>query len=553
MRSRAIIVVAALGAALVSGGWLLQRGAGGATGGGPFEGARLFDNVLTHVERYYVDTVDSQHLYEKAVEGMLYELHDPHSVFLNPTRLGRLTESTTGMYGGLGIQIDIRDGWITIIAPLPGSPAERAGIETGDRIVAIDGKSTRGLTSDEATKTLRGEPGTEIRLTIERPGVDAQMPFKLVRRAIHTPAVRRVTMLRPGIGYVDINVFSDSTANELRRAIDSLSRRGMHALVLDLRGNPGGLLDQGVGVSDLFLDTGKEIVSMRGRTRDANRAFSDRAPQRWPSLPIVLLQDRGSASASEIVAGALQDHDRAVIVGTTSYGKGSAQSVFPMTGGSALKLTTALWYTPSGRSINRPRTPVSADDDEGDDDGESDSTQTDSAAAPHRYRTDAGRVVYGGGGITPDVEVSDTAASESELTFQRALGQHVPQFRDALTEFALSLRASHVVKSPEFVVSPVMRTELWRRMTSHGVAMQRAVYDSSAALVDRLLSYEISRFVFGQEAEFLRAARDDRAIAAAIALVDGARNQTELLRRAAARQAAMASDSARRDSTARAR
>src|SRR5919107_223619 len=250
MRYRTIPVLAVLGAALVSGGGLLHRGLGDRPDAA--DGARLFDSVLQHVDKYYVDSVSKAQLYQKAVDGMLRELHDPHTVFLSPDRLRRLTESTTGTYAGLGIQIDVRDGWITIIAPLPGTPAERAGLETGDRIVEINGKTTHGLTPDEATKALRGAPGTTVDIAVERPGVEGRIPFRVERRNIHTRAVTRATLLRPEVGYVDVNVFGDSTAVELSGAIDSLTRAGMKSLILDLRGNPGGLLDKGVGVSELF-------------------------------------------------------------------------------------------------------------------------------------------------------------------------------------------------------------------------------------------------------------------------------------------------------------
>ena len=538
MRSRTITVLAVLGAALVSGGWLLHRGLGDRPDAA--DGARLFDSVMQHVDKYYVDSVSEPALYQKAVDGMLYELHDPHTVFLTPERLGRLTESTTGTYAGLGIQIDVRDGWITVIAPLPGTPADRAGIQTGDRIVEINRKTTKGLTGDEATKSLRGAPGSTVEILVERPGVEARMPFKLQRQQIHTHSVTRVTMLRPGVGYLDVNVFGDSTAAEVASAVDSLTRQGMTSLILDLRGNPGGLLDQGVGVADLFLDPGQEIVSMRGRTSTDRRNYSDRAPQRWPKLSLVVLVNEGSASASEIVAGALQDHDRAVIVGRTSYGKGSAQSVFPMANGGALKVTTALWYTPSGRSINKKPIDVNADDD-AEDESDAPPTAADSAAKRKAltFHTDADRAVYGGGGITPDVAVGDTALAPAELEFQRALGKKLPQFRDALTDYALSLRGAHAVASPDFAVTPAMRDELWGRMQRRGIVMGRATYDSASSLVDRLLGYEITRYAFGPAAEFSRVAAHDEVIAAALDLLAGAKTETELLRRAAAKQAAL--------------
>jgi carboxyl-terminal processing protease len=538
MRSKAIVVVGALGAALVTGGWLLHGGLRGDGGGlgllgrsGSTDGARLFEQVYQHVQGYYVDTLPRGVLYQRAVTGMLRELNDPHTAFLDAERLSRLNETTTGNYGGVGIEIDVRDNWITVIAPMPGTPAEAAGIESGDRIVQIAGKSTKGWTVEEARNAVRGAAGTRVPFVVERPGLTAPLAFNLERRQIHRKSVPRAVMLGPDVGYVDVNGFAENTVDELTDAIASLQKQGMRSLVVDLRNNPGGLLDQGLAVSDLFLNRGQKILAMRGRSPDANQDFADTSAQRWPALPVVLLVNAGSASASEIVAGALQDHDRAALVGATTFGKGSAQSVFRLSSGGALKLTTALWFTPTGRSINKP---LGGDDDEDDEE-----PAPDTAALRKPYRTDAGRTVYGGGGITPDVVVTDTALSQSDLAFQNALGRKIPQFRDALTDYALSVKGARTVTDREFAVTPQMREELWRRMAARGVAMDRAVYDAAAPLVDRLLVYEIARFVFGPDAEFARRARYDEAVRTAVQIASGARSQEEVLTRAAERQKAL--------------
>src|SRR5215207_3749006 len=328
MRSRGIVAAAVLSSALVSGGWLMEREASAHTPLDANAGARLFDEVLARVKRDYVDTLSDSLLYRKAVTGVLGELHDPHTVFLDQRRLSRLDESTSGHYAGVGIQMDVRDSGITVVATLRGTPAEQAGMSSGDRIIEIDGKSARGLTAEEALKTLRGPAGTSVRVVVERPGVTAPLSFTPKRREIQVNPVQHAILMQDGIGYADLTVFSTEAAVDLSRTIDSLRGAGARSLVLDLRGNPGGLLDQGIGVADLFLDPGQAIVSTRGRTSDENRAFSDRAPQRWGTMPLVVLTDSGTASASEIVAGALQDHDRALVVGTATYGKGSAQRVF---------------------------------------------------------------------------------------------------------------------------------------------------------------------------------------------------------------------------------
>jgi len=528
MRPRAFVVAAVLGAACVTGGWLVQRGSVGADG--DYDRAHLFDNVLRHVSRYYVDSLSEGVLYEKAVTGMLRGLKDPHTVYLTQQRLSRLTESTSGRYDGVGIRIEVRDEWITIIAPLPGTPAAVAGIQTGDRIVEIEGKATHGWSVEDATQAIRGKPGTKVSFVVERPGVEARIPFNLTRREVHLRSVQHVSEIRPGVGYVDVDVFSESTAEELEQALRSLNRQGINSLILDLRDNPGGLLDQGVSVSDLFLDPGQKIVAMRGRVKDANRIYSDRAAQSWGDLPIVVLIDSGSASASEIVAGALQDHDRALLVGTTSFGKGSAQSLYGMVDGGALKVTTARWFTPSGRSIDRPSTSSDEDEEEEDPLVRPDSTQSKSA----RFSTDAGRVVFGGGGIAPDVIVNEYVPTDADKAFQKGLGDKLPAFRDALATYALSLRGSHALASPAFEVTPAMRDELWRRMVARGIRVDRATYDASP-LVTRMIGFEIARLAFGVEEAFLRTTRDDRAILTALELVNGVKSQSELLTRAAAR------------------
>jgi carboxyl-terminal processing protease len=526
MRSRAVVSGLVLGTALVSGGWFMQRGLLAADAP-PGAGRGLLLEVMSVVQRSYVDTVSQATLYQHAVDGLLLELHDPHSAMLSADRLARLAERTTGRYGGVGIQIDVRDGWITVVSPLPGTPAEHAGIQTGDRVVSIEGRSTRNWTPDEATKALRGDPGSTVGLTVERPGIPQPLTFSLQRREIQSHAVRHALMLRGDVGYVDLLSFSEDAAEELHHAVDSLRTAGMHTLLLDLRSDPGGLLDQGVAVSDLFLDAGQTIVSMKGRTRDANRSYADRAPQAWPDLRLMVLVDSGSASASEIVAGALQDHDRAVLLGTTTFGKGSAQSLFRTVDGGAIKLTTALWFTPSGRSINRPLS-EEADDDL---DRVGPSRQSDPA-----YRTDAGRNVKGGGGITPDVVVPDPAPTEADRAFERALGNKVPVFRDVLASYALSLRAKRAVTSPFFPVTPAMREELHDRLSARGVHIDRAVYDAATPLVDRWIGSQVARFALGERAEFERATRDDRVVQRALQLAGSAKTQQELLRAARGRQ-----------------
>jgi carboxyl-terminal processing protease len=524
-----MIAVVVLSSALVSGGWLVQRGligSGSTHNESAAFGAKLFDDVYQHVSREYVDTLADSTLYSNAVDGLVNELHDPHSAYLSPELLARLSERTSGSYVGVGIQIDLRDGGVTVASPLPGGPAVQAGIQAGDRISEVNGKAFNPATSEEAQKTLRGAPGSVVRLTIQRPGLTTPLKFALTRREIRISSVQRGMMLDNGVGYVALTIFSEQSAPALRKAIDSLRADGMKSLILDLRGDPGGLLDQGVGVSELFLDPGQRIVTMRGRTAQATRSYDDRTPQEWPTLPVAVLVDSNTASAAEIVSGALQDHDRALLIGTPTYGKGSAQNVFNLPNGGALKLTTALWYTPSGRSINKAR--PSDDNDEGDIGPLADTT----AKARPRYTTDSGRVVLGGGGITPDVIVPPAALTPGDSALQRSLGKEIPEFLNLVSDYALSLKTSHAVTSPNFQVTPAMRAELLRRMRAAGMIVDDATYAGAQGVVDRTLGYDLSGYVFGQAAEAARRLHDDPVVMRAAAIVAGAKSQAELLQRA---------------------
>jgi carboxyl-terminal processing protease len=522
MKPRAVVAIAILSCAIVSGGWLVQRGlisTNSVAGASPkkVDGARLFSQVLERVEQAYVDSAAVTDVYRRVVEGLMLELGDPHSAYLTSDRLGRLNEVTTGQYAGVGIEIDVRDGWITVVRPLPASPAEEAGLRTGDRVVEIDGKSTYRWTREEAQKGLRGEPGTPVALTVERFAANGKIPFRLTRRRIHYRPVQHAQMLRDDVGYVDLVAFSDSAAPELRQQIDSLRSKGMRRMILDLRGDPGGLLDQGVAVAELFLDPGQDIVSMRGRTAEVTRSYEDRQPQPWPDLMVTVLVDSLSASASEIVAGALQDHDRAVLLGTTTYGKGSAQSVFAVEGG-GLKLTIAKWFTPSGRSITRARGPVVSPDSQ---------KKLDERAPV--FKTDGGRVVSGIGGIRPDIVVADSAGSVAALTLARTVGAKVNDFRDVVTSYAMSFKATGEIKSPNFVVTPEMRAELIRRLAQRKVLIDSGTARVAGQLLDRMLALQIARYQFGTDAEFRRSLDNDIVVKRAFQVLSQAKDQKEAI------------------------
>ncbi len=532
--------ITALIAALsfLSGGWLLQRGTGG--DGGVYRQARLFDDVLSHVRNFYVDSIPEADLYTKATNGMLDELKDPYSVLLTGADFKELTEKTSGNYAGLGIQIDVRDGWITVVAPLPDSPAERAGIQTGDQIVEVDGKSTQGWNSEQAVKSLRGEPGSNVAILIRRAGFDEAVPYKLNRATIHFRSVPPGTEFDGGVGYISLNPVQETSAQELKDEIVAMRGKGMKALVLDLRNNPGGLLDQGIKVSDLFLDPGQEVVSTRGRARGSTRQFYDEEKQLDPTLPIVVLVSEGTASAAEIIAGALQDHDRALIVGTPTFGKGLVQTLYPLGQETALKLTTARWFTPSGRTIQRK---ADSEQDqvlqaiaEGNPQAPGDSSAAADSAMKARpiFHTDDGRIVRGGGGIVPDLIIRPDTLTASEREFIKGLGDKAQAYRDVLTTYALDVKRDKTVKSESYQVTPQMRQQVYERLKAKGVTMSPAAFQAGASLIDQQLSYEISRYVFGRPAEFRRRAQDDPQVQMAINLLRKAQSPKQLLTLASA-------------------
>ncbi|HEV8263988.1 MAG TPA: S41 family peptidase [Gemmatimonadales bacterium] len=525
MRHKIAVVAVVAVAALASGAWFLQRETEPV--GSVYQQARLFDDVLAHVSDYYVDSLDERRLYQMAIDGLLDQLGDPYSVYLKPEDFRGLTEATTGNYTGLGIQIDVRDGWITVVGALPDTPAERAGIQTADRIVALDGRPTEGWKQDQAVKELRGPAGTVAELAIRRVGVDQPITFKITRATIHIRSVQIAIMLDQHVGYISLNPVNETSAQDVTLAVDSLLKLGMKSLVFDLRGNPGGLLDQGVAVSDLFLDPGKEIVATRGRAPGSSREFRDSKAQRWAGLPIVVLVNGGSASAAEIIAGALQDHDRAVLIGTPTFGKGLVQSFWRLTPESGLKLTTARWYTPSGRTIQRvTRTEAEQEAQVLAAQRGQDTVKVDSMPVFH---TDGGRIVYGGGGIRPDMFVAPDTFTAAERAFTRGLGNKIPVFRDALTSYALELKEGRRLPAPNFTVTDGMVDEVLRRIRAKGAVVPDSIVAGARSLIAQELTYEAARYAFGRPAEFRRRMADDRQVQRALTLAQRAKSPQDLL------------------------
>jgi carboxyl-terminal processing protease len=379
---------------------------------------KLMNDISYRVQSNYMDTIDTKSMVYAGIRGML-DVLDPFSVLLERSSYDRLMESTQGKYEGLGMQIDLREDTVTVVAPIEGTPAERIGLRAGDRIVAIDGKSTDGMSTEAASKLMRGTAGTKVTLRIVRPGLREPLDYEVERAVIELKSVPYFGMadVQKKIGYLRLNKFSESTDTELREAMAGLRTMGAQSLIFDLRSNGGGLLDQAVKTSGLFLDKDRLVVYTQGRDPESQRKYFSTDKPIWGDGPLVVLVDGGTASASEIVSGAIQDWDRGIIVGNTTFGKGLVQQIFqlPESEDVALKLTTARYYVPSGRSIqkqSRSTKHPKADED-------SVELVTKEPGTQDIYYTNKGRKVYGSGGIVPDVKVEEPTWAPLEINLWR--------------------------------------------------------------------------------------------------------------------------------------
>lgn len=481
--------------ALVTGGWFLQQGA--QAGSNVYFQANLFNEVLHHVQDKFVDQKSPSDLYKMAIDGMLEELGDPHTAFMSSDDYGRLMIETQGEYGGVGMEIGSRDGWITVIAPLPGTPAERAGLQAGDRVVEIEGKSTRNMNEDEAVKLLRGPRGQAVTFKVMREGMTEPSPYRIVREEIRIRSVPAAYMLENGIGYVELVRFSERSTDELRAAISQLKAQGAKGLILDLRRNGGGLLDQGINIADLFLDRGDAIAETRSRLANQNQKALAVDPDEFPSMPVVTLVGPGTASASEILAGALQDHDRSLVLGRTTFGKGSVQTLYPLANKNYLKMTTARWFTPSGRSIQRPYG-IGATHANGEEVEDSTAAANDSTKKP-AFKTDGGRTVYGGGGIHPDLIVMPDTLTLKEKAFYEAAQKQAQQYRLAAFNYAVHFSKANPNLPINFTVSDAMLNEFYAALSKAGVKIDRQTFEDARKAVAQDLGLEIAYSKWGQE------------------------------------------------------
>jgi carboxyl-terminal processing protease len=435
---RRVVIGGVLGALFALGWWA------GATraSSGLYSGLDLFIEVLQTVQANYVDAVDTGKLVTGAMRGVTRAL-DPWSRYLDGDEFRATRGVIQGSFDGIGATVDQKGGWPVVVAPIEGSPAWKAGLEPGDVITKVDGHSTFGLSPDEMGAKLRGAAATMVTLTIERG--DDEQELKLQRDKVVVKNVPYSFLAAPGVGYVRLAHFSSHASADVAAACDTLRTQGARALLLDLRGNPGGTFDEAVAIASQFLPNGVTVVSTKGRAAGSDQVYKSTRTRAELAWPLAVLVDGGSASASEIVAGALQDHDRAVLVGDTTFGKGVSQQIYPLRAAQgALQLTISHYYTPSGRSIHRLSAAAIDEDDE--EEGDTPKPPPSDSIVAKSFRTDAGRVVRGGGGLAPDVHV----VADSAATRMRVLSHHpgglVGAAHESLEKDPVYLRALELVK-----------------------------------------------------------------------------------------------------------
>lgn len=470
----------------------------------------IFTKILEKVSQNYVDEVDTHKLMKKAIDGMLSEL-DPHSQYLDGLEYEDLMVSTRGEFGGLGILISFRDNYPTVMSPIDGTPAERAGIRGGDQIVEIEGQSTTGWTVDKAVGLLRGEPGSKVKFRIRHPGQEDSTEYVLVREVINVSSVPFYGMVEEGVGYIRVSNFAQKTAQEMENALTDLEGKGMRSLVLDFRSNPGGLLQTATEVSELFLEKDKLLVYTKGRLQNSNRKYYSSNRGVHSGYPIVVMVNGNSASASEIFAGAMQDWDAAFVVGQTSFGKGTVQTVFKLSDTEAVKLTTAKYYTPSGRSIHKDENDhpeeadlvamndgggeaeIAPDAPEQKSDATSELKEVKEAKEKPVFYTSSGRVVYGGGGITPDLEYATREYTE----LQRRLEKDYLGF-----SFALDYLKTHTVEQ-DFTVTDAVLNDFYKFLTAKKFEYKKdELTPENVEYIKTMIARETMNAKFGRNAMY---------------------------------------------------
>ena len=520
MRMRRVVILGALLVLPLAAGAFLRQS--------KLDGARLFAQVLQRIEDNAVDSLSRSAIYEKAARGLVKNLKDPYADLYSPEELASFQRNTLrNNYAGLGMQIEPQDDQIVIARVFPNTPAAMGGLQAGDHIILVDTTSVIGWTTARVSDRLIGKPGTTVEVTVRRQGVPEPIKGKFTRAIIRVPAVPYTLVLDGNVGYIPLQAFNDVASEDVGKALLDLRARGARSFVLDLRGNGGGSLDQALDISNLFLRAGQEISSVRHRGREPEVYNANRPSPLVDSMPLIVLEDGNTASASEIVAGSLQDHDRALVVGTTSFGKGLVQTLFPLEGGWAVKLTTGKWYTPSGRSIQ-------AEHDRLDDDRfveyDSAAVARDSTRKRPVFKSDAGRTILGGGGITPDIVITPDTASVAERELGKAIAPVFSAWRVTLYNYALEMKPK---LKPDFAITPEMRDEFFSRLMKAKVPITKGQFDAAQGVVDRTMEQQFTNLAFGDSTALRRSIKSDEQLGKALELLGRGPTQRQLLALAA--------------------
>ncbi|CAN5744362.1 hypothetical protein BH23GEM9_BH23GEM9_11120 [soil metagenome] len=518
-RIRTGLTVVMITIPVLVGGWALR-------GNLPESGPRLFAQVLQIVGRDAIDGISEDEAYRRAARGLVEQLGDAYAELYSPEELATFSREQLGSaYAGMGMQIEDQQGVVTVTRVFPNTPAERGGVRAGDRILAVDGQATRDLKLEEVSKRLIGVAGTTVDIAFSRAGMAEPIRGTYTRAVVHIPAVPYAMVLDGNVGYLPLQKFNETSSNDVRDAVRRLQAQGATSYVLDVRGNGGGSLEEALMISNLFLKPGQEISRVEYRNR-APDVYTARNVTVLPDAPMIVLTDGYSASASEIVAGALQDHDRALVLGTSSFGKGLVQQIYTLDGGWAMKLTTGKWFTPAGRSIQRERG----------DDGQP--IEDDNTEKPV-FRSAGGRTIYGGGGITPDLLIRPDTMHSAEQEFMKLVGSSWQHVYVAIYDQALAAKDG---VAHDFAIEARWRDELYNRLLAADVPITRSQYDNARSLIERMLEQRVASLAFGDSAAFRRFAPHDAQLRTALDLLRQGHTQNDLFALADRRNAARKSD-----------
>jgi carboxyl-terminal processing protease len=504
-RARWTGLLAILVLSIISGGWLLRRKA--APDGSVYQQARVFENVVASINNHYIDSLGEGELYQTAAQALVASLHDPYAELLSRESYRQYQRQMSGTEVDVGMGNDARNGL-----------GSRSTFGPGDEILSIDGKSTRGWSARRVEEALSAGSGAIVTVVVRPKGSDTPVVRRLTRTVVHVPATSPGILLEGSVGYVQLRRISDGAADELRQAVDRLVADGMTSLILDLRGDPGGLINEGVRIASLFLKTGDTVAFSRGRSRNHSKVYLAGTSGGWRGLRLAVLVNHGTASSAELIAGALQDHDRAAILGTPTFGKGVLQTTYPLGDEIAIKLTTARWYTPSGRTVQRPKP-----------DAEGALGNRTPAQLPRIFHTASGRPIHDASGILPDLPVRGLPRSDAERAFLGALGEDMGVFRAILSDYATDLKKIRPPHSEAFRVTGQMRDDVFALLEENEIEIPREIYDAAGSYIDEQLGYEITRVVFGAVAESRRRAMSDRQMQAAVRLLRRGQSQEQII------------------------